>query len=163
MRRRPIDMDAYVRSAQSDGCFICDIVAGRPGHRHHVVYEDEGAIAFLNRFPVLLGYTIVAPRRHREQVTGDFGEEDYLALQRVVRRVGEALRRVVPMERLYVLSLGSQQGNRHVHWHLAPLPPGVPYEEQQLAALALARGVLDLTEAELSSLAERLRRELDAA
>ena len=42
---------------------------------------------------------------------------------------------VVPTERLYLLALGSRQGNAHVHWHVAPLPPGVPYEKQQYAAL----------------------------
>jgi hypothetical protein len=43
-----------------------------------------------------------------------------------------AVRRTVEAERVYILSLGSQQGNRHVHWHIAPLPYGVPFKEQQL-------------------------------
>jgi diadenosine tetraphosphate (Ap4A) HIT family hydrolase len=66
----------------------------------------------------------------------------------------------VPIERLYVLSLGSQQRNRHVHWHLAPLPPGVPFERQQLAAIDADDGV-DLSEDELEELAERIRAEID--
>jgi hypothetical protein len=69
--------------------------------------------------------------------------------------VGEGVRSVVPTERLYILSLGSQQGNRHVHWHLAPLPPGVPFEQQQLSALDAAP--LDLDEQEWEELAARLR------
>jgi diadenosine tetraphosphate (Ap4A) HIT family hydrolase len=127
------------------------------------VYEDESTIAFLNRFPVLLGQTIVAPREHREHVTGDVSEEEYVALQRVVRRVGEAVRRAVPCERLYVLSLGSQVANRHVHWHLAPLPPGVPFEEQQLAALDWSRGVLDLSDDEQRALAGAIRAYVEPA
>jgi diadenosine tetraphosphate (Ap4A) HIT family hydrolase len=89
-------------------------------------------------------------------VTGDFELEEYLELQAVVHRVGEAIRAVVPTERLYVLSLGSRQGNSHVHWHLAPLPPDVPFEQQQFAALD-RNDCLDLSEAELANLAERLR------
>lgn len=133
---------------------------GEPEHPHYVVHEDETVIAFLNRFPVLVGYTIVAPKEHREQVTGDFSEQEYLELQRVVRRVGEAVRRAVPTERLYVLSLGSQAATRHVHWHLAPLPPGVPFEQQQLAALDWSDGVLDLADAEQEELAAEIRRQL---
>jgi diadenosine tetraphosphate (Ap4A) HIT family hydrolase len=129
---------------------------------HPVVYEDETAIAFLNRFPTLLGYTLVAPREHCEQVTGDFSEDEYAGLQRVIWRVGEALRAVLPCERLYVLSLGSQAANRHVHWHLAPLPPGVPLEEQQLAALDWSGGVLDVSDADQADLAERIRGALSA-
>ena len=62
---------------------------------------------------------------------------------------------MVPTERLYILSLGSQQGNRHNHWHVAALPPGVPFEDQQLAALDA--DVLDLSETEFEQLAARLR------
>jgi diadenosine tetraphosphate (Ap4A) HIT family hydrolase len=153
--RRRVDFEA-LRERLGDRCFICELLAGNPEFAHHVVYEDETAIAFLNRYPSLYGHTLVAPRRHLEQVTGDFAPDDYLALQRVVHRVSEALRAVVPTERLYVLSLGSAQGNRHVHWHLAPLPPGVPFEEQQLAALHTDLE-LDLSDEELADLAARLR------
>ena len=58
------------------------------------------------------------------------------------------------------ISLGSQQGNRHLHWHLAPLPPGVPYEQQQYYALMAEHGVLDVSEQEQADLAARIRTHL---
>jgi hypothetical protein len=67
---------------------------------------------------------------------------------------------VVPTERLYVLSLGSQQGNRHVHWHVAPLPPGVVYADQQLAALSMTRGLLPIPPVEMAQLAQQIRARL---
>lgn len=136
------------------------MLGGNPEFRHHLVYEDERAVAFLNRYPTLYGYVIVAPKEHREQVTGEFSREDYLDLQSVIHRVGEAVRRVVPTERLYILSLGSQDGNRHVHWHIAPLPPGVPFDRQQLAALD-SNLCLDVRDEEMSDLAARLRRAIE--
>ena len=79
-------------------------------------------------------------------------------MQGFVYRVGSALSSVVPTERLYILSLGSQQGNSHVHWHLAPLPPGVPFEEQQFTALmAEKRGFIHQTIEERKVLAARIR------
>jgi diadenosine tetraphosphate (Ap4A) HIT family hydrolase len=155
VQRRYVDPE-QVRRELAGRCFICELVAGNPEFAHHVVYEDDGAIAFLNRYPALYGYVLVAPRQHREQVTGDFTRAEYRQLQEVVRRVGEAVRRVVATERLYVLSLGSQQGNRHVHWHVAPLPPGVPFEQQQFAALDTDER-LDLSDDELAELAARIR------
>jgi diadenosine tetraphosphate (Ap4A) HIT family hydrolase len=156
-----MDIEAYVQRVRHGPCFICQIVAGDPAQRHHTIYQDDEAIVFLNKYPTLYGYTLVAPCKHREQVTHDFTPDEYLALQRLIHRVGEALRRVVPTERLYVLSLGSQQGNRHVHWHVVPLPPGVPYEKQQLQSLNMAHGVLQLTEQEMADLAQRIRRAMD--
>jgi diadenosine tetraphosphate (Ap4A) HIT family hydrolase len=154
MRQKTVDYEA-LRRELAGRCFICELLDGNPEFRHHVVYEDDHVIAFLQRFQTLYGYVLVAPKEHREQVTGDFRLDEYLALQAVLHRVGEAIRRAVPTERLYVLSLGSQEGNRHVHWHLAPLPPGVPFDDQQLAALDTDQG-LDLSEEEMQELAERI-------
>jgi diadenosine tetraphosphate (Ap4A) HIT family hydrolase len=63
---------------------------------------------------------------------------------------------------VYILSLGSQAANAHVHWHVAPLPPGVPFEEQQFEALSWERGILDLSDADTAALAGRLRVEIAA-
>ena len=160
--RRPFDLDSYIERSTRGPCFICRLVAGDPDYRHHVVYEDDWAIAFLNKWPILAGHTLVSPKPHREQVTGDFTAEEYHRLQELVRRVGEAVRRVTEAERIYILSLGSQQANSHVHWHVAPLPPGVPLEEQQFVALDVTRGVLPLGDDEMADLAHRIGEELRA-
>lgn len=161
-QRQPFDLESYIQRAQTGPCFICEIVARNPNpqYTNYIVYEDDAAIAFLNKYPVLYGYTLVAPRTHREQVTSDFALDEYLALQARVYRVAEAVRQAVPTERVYILSLGSQQGNRHVHWHIAPLPPGVPYREQQLAALNIEKGVLKISGEEMASLATRIRQRM---
>ena len=156
-QRQPFDIEAYAQRSQHGPCFICEMVAGNPKYRHHIIYEDDMAIVFLNKYPTLYGYTVVAPREHREHVTGDFTLDEYIALQRLIYRVTEAVRQVVPTERVYILSLGSQQGNRHVHWHIAPLPPGVPYEEQQLAALRFEKGILKLSNEKMTSLTRQIR------
>jgi diadenosine tetraphosphate (Ap4A) HIT family hydrolase len=159
--RYSIDLAAYDHMCQTRPCFICAIVARHPDYPAHIVYEDEIAIAFLDKYPTLYGYTLVAPREHREQVSGDFSIDDYLALQRRVYWVAEAVRREVEAERVYVLSLGSNQGNAHVHWHVAPLPPGVSYQKQQMNAIGLNRGVLRIPEENQASLALRLRRRVE--
>ena len=159
--RQSIDVEAYDRMCQTRPCFVCGIVARHPDFPAHIVHEDEVAIAFLDKYPTLYGYALVAPRDHREQVTGEVSVEEYLALQRMVHWVAEAVRREVGAERVYLLSLGSNQGNAHVHWHVAPLPPGVPYEEQQLNAIGLSLGVLKIPQEEQAALASRLRRRVE--
>lgn len=161
MKRKPFNTDAYVETIQSSPCFLCQLVANNSVNPHHIIYEDEEAIVFLNKYPVLYGYSLVAPKSHKEHVTGDFSREEYLKLQELIYAVAEATRRYVQPERVYILSLGSQQGNRHVHWHIAPLPPGLPFDEQQLNALRFSNGVLDLSEAEHQELATGLRHELN--
>lgn len=159
-KRNSFDLDAYIHQIQTRPCFICEMAAGRL-EGNHVIYRDEVYIAFLNKYPVLHGYALVAPVTHKEQVTGDFTLDEYLTLQRGVYRVAEAVRRSLAPERVYILSLGSQQGNRHVHWHIAPLPSGVPFKQQQLDALRAENGILQIPEGEMAMLAKRIRDNMD--
>lgn len=87
------------------------------GRRHsdfptHILSEDDVAIAFLDKYPRVAGYTLLAPRAHRTGVTRDFAPEEYLALQGRLHRVAEAVREEMHAERLYLLALGSDQGKR---------------------------------------------------
>jgi diadenosine tetraphosphate (Ap4A) HIT family hydrolase len=80
----------------------------------------------------------------------------------VVHDVAEALKATLPTERVYLMSLGSHQGNAHVHWHVAPLPPGVPYERQQFHAVMVENGVLEVTPERQAALAARIRSAVQA-
>ncbi len=122
-------------------------------------------VAFLSRYSrysTLLGYCLVAPKRHIESWVHDMGEAEFLALQRVVHRVARAVAATVPTERMYSLSLGSQQGNAHLHWHIAPLPQGVPYHQQQFYALMAENGVLQVNDGSQAALAEAIRSTVSA-
>lgn len=158
--RAPFDTGQYVRRSREGPCFVCSILARHPDYPHHDVYEDAQTIAFLARYPTLLGYCIIAPKRHVEDWVHDMSDTEYLALQHVVHRVARAVAAAVPTERMYCLSLGSQQGNAHVHWHIAPLPPGVPYHQQQYYALMAENGVMDIDDSTQATLAHAIRSHL---
>jgi diadenosine tetraphosphate (Ap4A) HIT family hydrolase len=155
--RRRFDSDAYLQEV-ARGCFICRLVQQDPQSAvDHIIWRDDETIAFLDRFPTVYGYTLVAPVAHREQVTGQFTLHQYLALQRVIHAVAEAVRELLRPERVYILSLGSQQANAHVHWHVVPCPPGTPLVQQQLSLLDKEKqGILELSFAEGETLATEL-------
>jgi len=158
--RVAFDFDQYGRRVREGPCFVCAFLAGHEDYRHHTVYEDADTIAFLGRYPVQLGYCLVAPKAHIESWIDEMEEHEFLRFQGVVRRVARAVAATVPTERMYSLSLGSQQGNAHLHWHVAPLPPGVPYDEQQFHALMAVNGVLPVDDATQAALAQRIRDQL---
>ncbi|MGW0807028.1 HIT family protein [Nonomuraea sp. NPDC002799] len=160
-RNVPFDVQAYEARVKTIPCFICAIVAGDPAYDlEQIVYEDEDHLAFLARYPTLPGYLLVSPKQHVEHAVRDLDEAAYLALMRVVRKVALAVEAVVPSERTYLLSLGSQQGNSHLHWHIAPLPPGTPYAKQQYHALMSENGLIAWTPEQARDLAGRIRQAL---
>ena len=80
------EIEEYVQRSQHGPCFVCQIVRGEAAYQHHMIYEDEQAIVFLNMVQPLYGHTLVAPRQHREHAVADFTTEEYLSLQRLVVR-----------------------------------------------------------------------------
>jgi diadenosine tetraphosphate (Ap4A) HIT family hydrolase len=161
--RRSIDPDAYAQHLLDDNragrCFICDLV--HDASSEHIIYKDELCITFLPKYPTMRGRALLAPIEHRTQVVGDFSETEYLALQRHVYQLGRAISATFPTDRLYIMSLGSNDGVAHVHWHLAPLPPGVPFAEQQLHSLDFTNGYLDLSHDELAAIASSIAGNLE--
>ncbi|MGB8940563.1 MAG: HIT family protein [Streptomyces sp.] len=163
MDRKAMDLEGYMERARSGPCFVCAFVAGDPGYAHHTVYEDHAHVAFLDRWPTLPGKILVAPKAHVEHVVRDLDEAAYTRIMLVVRKVALAVEQVLDAERTYLYSLGSQEGNSHLHWHIAALPPGVPYEEQQFHVLMTENGVLDAEPEELADLAARIRAAVESS
>ena len=156
------DMQTLHKGFRTHPCFVCGIVESLPNAQAHIVYEDDTYIAFLDAYPRQYGYTLVCPKEHREQVSADFSLPEYLALQELVYHISEAVRAEVDAEQMYIFAFGSNQGNAHVHWHVAPCPRGTPYDQQQGAAVGWQAGVLKIPEDEMTALATRLRARVEA-
>jgi diadenosine tetraphosphate (Ap4A) HIT family hydrolase len=150
----PFDLAAYVRRVRTGPCFICALP------EDEYLYDDGEHIAFLSHYPTVPGYALVSPRKHVEHIVRDLDLEAHLRLQAVVYKVAKAIEAVVPSERTYVLSLGSQQGNSHIHWHVAPLPPGTPPDEQQFHAIMAENGVIPWSPEQAAGLRAKIRERL---
>ena len=149
-------MEAVHHGFQTQPCFVCRMAEGNARFPENIISEDERHLVFLEGYPRAYGYTLVAPKQHREQVTGDFTLEEYTELQQLIYKVTEAVRQEVGAERMYIFTFGANEGISHVHWHVVPLPPGVPYEDQQGNWTSWSRGVLQIPGQEMAALAGRI-------
>lgn len=92
------------------------------------VYENEHAVAVLDRFPAVPGHTLVLPRRHAADIW-DIRREDAGRLMEAVHDVAALL-----AERLGPDGMTMFQANRpagwqtvfHIHVHLVPRHEGDP-------------------------------------
>jgi histidine triad (HIT) family protein len=74
------------------------------------VYEDDGAIAFLDIAQVTPGHTLVVPRRHAPDIWA-MSEDDAAQVMRAVHRVASLLH-----DRLDPIGLNVTQANGHAAW-----------------------------------------------
>ena len=92
------------------------IVAGDiPSYK---VAEDENYYAFLDINPVAKGHTLVIPK-HEVNYIFDLDQDEYQGLWAFARKVAEAMKEVMPCERIAVAVLGLEVP--HCHIHLAPI------------------------------------------
>jgi histidine triad (HIT) family protein len=130
-------------------CLFCRIATGQ--ERAWKVYENEHAVAVLDRFPAVPGHTLVMPRRHAADIWA-IGRADAALVMEAVHDVAALLR-----ERLEPDGLTLFQANRaagwqtvfHMHVHLVPRRVGDP--------LTASWEPQPVSEAELDAVLGRIR------
>lgn len=84
----------------------------------HIVAEDEKFIAFLDINPLVLGHTLVVPKKEIDYIF-DHDDETLAAMNVFARRVARGLQKAVPCRRIGVAVIGLEVA--HTHMHLVPM------------------------------------------
>lgn len=103
-------------------CIFCDIVERKSAA--HFVFEDETAVAFLDRTPLFVGHVLVVPRAHVVTLP-----------ELPAASVGPFFERVQAIARVVPAALGAQgtfvamnnvvsQSVAHLHVHVVPRTKG---------------------------------------
>jgi histidine triad (HIT) family protein len=84
----------------------------------HIVAEDDEFIAFLDINPLVMGHTLVVPKQEVDYIF-DLEDEVFTGLNLFCKKVGQAIEKVVPCERIGIAVIGLEVP--HTHVHLIPL------------------------------------------
>ena len=101
-------------------CIFCDILDGK--REAHIVYEDENHIAFLDKYPIDDGHTLVIPKKHYERIT-DMDSNDVGKIFSLIPKIANA---VLSGAGADAFSLAQNNGKAakqiipHVHIHIIP-------------------------------------------
>jgi len=148
------------------GCVSCDILAGRRTEPGGVIYEDEyWHVGSMLRPVCWPGFLSVKLKRHCEHLA-QLTPEEAAALGSVLQVTCQAVASVLEPAKVYVCSFG--EGVKHIHFWILPRPqgmrPGMHWVMLNLdIRAALTRLGVErwlVSDAELSSLAERIRSQI---
>lgn len=112
----------------------------------HIVAEDDQCIAFLDINPLVLGHTLVVPKKEVDYIF-DLDDTTLAALHLFSRKVALAIGAVVPCARVGVSVIGLEVP--HTHVHLIPM--------NSADDLNFTRPKLKPTPEELRAIGERIR------
>lgn len=78
------------------------------------VYEDDKIIAIIPLHPIAQAHVLVIPKQQVDQFI-DLPEADYVALMRVVQRVGQQIDQKIQSKRVGLKVVGVDVPHTHVH------------------------------------------------
>ncbi len=150
-------------------CIICRGAAGDTELQRIEVWQDAHWRLTTSLFAEVPGFSYLEPKRHIPHIT-DLNGEEARTFGVALAQVSRALRDATGAELVYVYIFGG--GVAHLHVHLAPHRPGDALNTQMIRG-AVVEKTLDsgvtvfasdefppLPEAELRSVAERIRQRL---
>jgi histidine triad (HIT) family protein len=114
-----------------------------------VIAEDERFIAFLDIMPLVMGHTLVVPKKEVDYLY-DLSDEDLAAINVFAKNVAAAVRKSTICKRIGIAVIGLEVP--HAHIHLVPM--------NSADDLNFTRPKLKPTSEELAAIADKIRKNL---
>jgi histidine triad (HIT) family protein len=116
----------------------------------HIVHEDEKFIAFLDINPLVVGHTLVVPKKEVDFIF-DLDDATLAEMNVFAKKVALAIRKAIPCKRIGVAVIGLEVP--HTHVHLVPM--------NATDDLNFTRSKLNPSKEELTLAAEKIRKNLN--
>src|SRR5208283_1985546 len=104
-------------------CIFCKII--RKEAPASIVYEDTQVVAFLSNRPVNVGHTLVAPKKHYENIY-EIPEEEAAHLFKIVKKIAHAVKDSTGIEGIRIVQNNGKDAGQvvfHLHVHIIPMKP----------------------------------------
>ena len=129
-------------------CLFCDILDGK--EEGHFLYEDDSHVAFLDKYPIDFGHSLILPRKHHEKIT-DMNPEDVGTVFSLVPKIAKAILDATNADAFSIAQNNGRAAKQiipHVHIHLIPRynNKGTVWTKRQI-----------INDDELSELAKKIR------
>lgn len=111
-----------------------------------IVAEDDRYIAFLDIVPLVMGHTLVVPKKETDYIF-DLDDETLAGLHIFSKKVAHAVKKAIPCKRIGIAVIGLEVP--HVHVHLVPM--------NSVGDINFTKPKLNPTKEELAEVADRIR------
>jgi len=115
----------------------------------HIIAEDDRFIAFLDITPLVMGHTLVVPKKEIDYLF-DLDDDLLSGASLFSKKIAVALKKAVPCKRIGVAVIGLEVP--HAHIHLVPM--------NSMGDINFTKPKLKPSQEELAEMAAKIRREL---
>ena len=111
----------------------------------HIVAEDDSHLAFLDINPLVVGHSLIIPKKEVDYIY-DLSDEELTELNLFAKKVGQAIEKTVSCNRIGIAVIGLEVP--HAHIHLIPI--------NSMDDMNFSRPKLNLTQNELANTAREI-------
>src|SRR5882762_4791450 len=112
----------------------------------HIIAEDGQFIAFLDIVPLVMGHTLVVPKKEVDYIF-DLDDDTLSAMSLFTKKVARAVKKAVPCKRIGIAVIGLEVP--HAHIHLVPM--------NSMGDINFSNPKLKPTAEELAAVADKIR------
>ena len=116
----------------------------------HIIAEDENFIAFLDIVPLVMGHTLIVPKKEIDYLF-DMEDASIGGIMVFAKKVAVAIKKAAPCKRIGVAVIGLEVP--HAHIHLVPM--------NTMGDINFTRPKLKPTNQELKEMVEKIRKEIE--
>ncbi len=142
---------ADTKSSEGLPCVFCAIVNGE--NTHHIIYEDDHYLGFLDKYPLNPGHSQIIPKKHLRWVwdmeTADVG---YIFMR--TKKIALALKEVFSTD--WIIADTGGIGVPHAHIHIIPR-----FEDDGHGELPDPKIFREIPEEQMEHIAQQIREALE--
>lgn len=101
-------------------CVFCDIIARKAPA--HIIYEDDDIIAFLDKYPITEGHTLLLTKRHYERIR-EIPRAEFMKLFGKVQGLSEMIMNKMSAQGAHISINDGRAAHQlvpHIHVHIIP-------------------------------------------
>lgn len=117
----------------------------------HIIAEDDSHLAFLDINPLVMGHSLIIPKREVDYIY-DLPDEELIQLHLFAKKVAQAIEKTVSCNRIGITVIGLEVP--HAHIHLMPI--------NTMDDMNFSRPKLSPTQEELVSIAREINNNYQA-
>ena len=149
MKEKQFDIQK-LEKIPKEKCFICK----NQIDDEDIIFENDKFVAFLDLYPPTKGYTILAIKKHIEDIT-ELSEDEYIEFQKILFQISKAIKKAFNPKRICLLNSGGLL--THWHFHIIPM-----YKEvyNNFIDVILKKSVLEIPKEERKKVASEIKKRL---
>lgn len=137
-----------IKEVTKENCFICQ----NKIPTEDIIFQNKNFIGFLDLYPPTKGYTLLATKKHYEDIT-QLSKKEFFEMQNILYKILKAIKKAFKPDRIYLLNTGELV--QHFHIHIIPIYKNT---HKNFVDVLLKKTIIKLTKGDRKKISNKIKK-----